>query len=181
MRMRRIAAATGALAMVGMVVVGTALVGTVTPAAASPEAASARAPSCSSGDLAVSFKYTGGAAGSTYGKMRMKNVSDRTCVTGGYGGISYVGHGNGTQIGAAADRTPGHLRSYALAPGDRLVSVVRMVEAGNYSRHECRPAKVDGFRVYVPNATLSKYVAYRQVGCRNSDIHLLSHQPYRRP
>jgi hypothetical protein len=95
--------------------------------------------------------------------------------------LSYVGRGNGTQIGAAADRTPSKVRSIVLQPGQRVVSAVSATVAGVYSHHQCRPAHVDGFRVYVPNETRSQFVKHPTTGCRNQSVHLISHKAYRRP
>jgi hypothetical protein len=136
---------------------------------------------CTNADLAVSYRHTDDGAGHRFGRIRIKNVSDHPCRTGGYGGVSYVGDGDGTQIGAAADRAPGAVRSFVLRPGKRLVSPISETVAANYPKRKCRPAHVDGFRVYVPNATASQYVPHPTTGCRNVAIHLLSHKPYRRP
>ena len=68
-----------------------------------------------------------------------------------------------------------------MKPGQRLRSPLDEVTALNYPRKTCRRAHVDGFRVYVPDATASQYVAHPTVGCRNRHVHLLSHTPYRRP
>ena len=66
-------------------------------------AAHANPAECGSGDLGLSFRVRGAAAGSLYGVLRYRNVSHHTCWTGGYGGLSFVGrHGN--QVGAAATR-----------------------------------------------------------------------------
>lgn len=151
-----------------------------TPAPAAPTAATT-VPACTNADLAVSYRHTDDGAGHRYGLIRIKNVSGHACRTGGYGGVSYVGDGDGTQIGAAADREPGAVRSFVVAPGHRLVSPLDEVAAGSYPKKRCRPAHVDGFRVYVPNATQSQYVAHATTGCRNAAVHLLSHRPYRRP
>ncbi len=138
-------------------------------------------PACTNDDLAVSYRHTDDATGHRFGVIRIKNVSDHACRTGGYGGVSYVGNGDGTQIGAAADREPGTVRHLVVQPGRRLVSPISETVAGNYPRHQCRPAHVDGFRVYVPDATESQYVVHPTRGCRNAKIHLLTHRPYRRP
>lgn len=45
--------------------------------------------------------------------------------------------------------------------------------------NECKPTAVDGFRVYVPNATVSQYIPRATTGCKSSAVHLMSHQPYR--
>ncbi len=50
-----------------------------------------------------------------FGRIILTNVSDHSCKIGGYGGLSYVGGGDGTQVGAPADRVPGTVR--ALHPG----------------------------------------------------------------
>jgi hypothetical protein len=139
------------------------------------------APWCANADLAVSYRVTGAAAGTRGGVIRIENVSDHACRTGGYGGVSYVGHGDGTQIGSAADRLPGRTRAHTLKPGQRLVSPIFEGTAQNYPRRSCHPVPVDGFRVYVPDATVSQYVPHPTTGCRNTTVHLLTQKPYRRP
>lgn len=142
----------------------------------------ARPPACTNADLTVSYRFLDAAMSHRYGRIRLTNTSDHACRTGGFGGVSYVGGGTGTQIGAPADRIrPRRWRIYTVQPGQRLVSLVVEVSADVYSRKQCRPADVDGFRVYVPNATKSQYVAHPTTGCRNDRIHLLSHNSYRRP
>jgi hypothetical protein len=66
-------------------------------------------------------------------------------------------------------------------PGQKVVSGVRETSAEPFPRHRCRPAHVDGFRVYLPDETRSQYVAHPTTGCRNAHVHLLSHRAYRRP
>ncbi|MEP6816495.1 MAG: DUF4232 domain-containing protein [Marmoricola sp.] len=145
-------------------------------------AQAAATPSCGNGDLKAGYVYADSAAGSSYGRIRLTNVSHHACHTGGYAGVSYVGDGDGTQIGHAAVRTnTGAVASYVLRPGQRLVSTLREVRAANFPRSRCSPAAVDGFRVYVPNSTTSQYVKHSTTGCRNSDVHLLFEEPLRRP
>ena len=143
--------------------------------------AAAQVRTCTNADLTASYRATDAAAGHRYGRLILTNTSDSRCRTGGYGGLSYVGDGDGTQIGAAATRDPGKVGSYVVRPGQRLVSRVDAVVAANYPAKRCHPAHVDGFRVYVPNATKSQYVAHATRGCRNAKIHLLSHGPFHRP
>jgi hypothetical protein len=108
----------------------------------------------------------------------MKNVSSHACHSGGFGGLSYVGGGDGTQIGAAADRV-GTWRGFTLQPGQRAFSPTDEVVAANYPTATCRPAHVDGFRVYLPNTTRAKFIAHATTGCRNAAVHLLSHKAFR--
>lgn len=136
---------------------------------------------CGNADLSTAYRATDAGAGHRYGRIVLVNTSSTSCRTGGYGGLSYVGDGDGTQIGAAADRDPGTVRSYVLHPGQRLVSDVDAVVADNYPRKRCHPAAVDGFRVYVPNAEQAQYVEHATRGCTNRRIHLLGHGPYHRP
>ena len=141
--------------------------------------ASARTTSeCTSADVSVRYHHTDDGAGHHYGRIVMKNVSDHACRTGGFGGLSYVGFGNGTQVGAAADRQ-GHATRFTLPPGGRATSRVDEVNARNFPRHRCSPHAVDGFRVYIPNETASLYVPHPTTGCLNSDVHLLTHRAFR--
>ena len=102
-----------------------------------------------------------------FGRIILTNVSDHACKIGGYGGVSYVGGGNGTQIGAPADRDPGTIRAFMLAPGDRVKS--KISEAAPTSTRGARAGRrpVDGFRVYLPNETRSQFIRHRTIGCAN--------------
>lgn len=147
----------------------------------SPAAAGTTTPACTNSDLRVTQRYDGAGAGHAYARIRITNVARHACHTGGYGGISYVGGGNGTQIGHSAIREPGTVRTYVLQPGQRLVSELDRVNAQNYDRSTCRPVRVDGLRVYVPNSFTSQYVPLKTLGCRDARVHLLFQRPYRRP
>lgn len=135
-------------------------------------------PACTNGDLVASYHHSGAAMSHRFGRLVLTNVSGHVCTTGGYGGLSYVGHGDGTQIGAAAVRATGKVRTLRLQPGDKAVSRVSGAVAGVYPHKKCRPAHVDGFRVYVPNATKSQFVKHRTTGCANAHVHLISHKPF---
>jgi hypothetical protein len=139
-------------------------------------------PPCTTADLTASYHRGDGAMGTLHGRIVLRNTSDHACHTGGYGGISYVGDGNGTQIGAPARRVDASaVATYVLQPGQRLRSPIGETEALNYPKKRCHPAHVDGFRIYVPNATKSQYVVHPRTGCRNRHIRLISQKPYRRP
>jgi hypothetical protein len=149
------------------------------PASGSAGSADSSAPpQCSDSMLKASYKATDAATGHFYGKIILKNISSKACKTGGYGGISYVGDENGTQIGAPADRTPGTEKTITLQPGDKVKSKITEVDAGVFSASLCKPTPVDGFRIYVPNATKSQYVPHPTTGCKNSAVHLISQKPY---
>src|SRR5262245_22115563 len=94
-------------------------------------AAQASAPSaCGNADLRASFVRTDAGAGHVYGRLRLRNTSGHPCTTGGFGGLSYVGHGDGTQIGAPASRDHAiRVRKIKLEPGQRVISQVAMLSA----------------------------------------------------
>jgi hypothetical protein len=145
-------------------------------------AQAASASSCTNTDLAASYRHSDDGAGHSYGWIVLRNTSGHTCSTGGYGGVSYVGDGNGTQIGAPAVRTNAQaVKTFVLAPGQRLRSPLDEVNGLNFPKGRCHPTHVDGFRVYVPNATASQYVVHPHVGCRNAHVKLIFQKPYRRP
>ena len=159
-------------------VLGVLVAGLVVPSASVAAEAAVPAP-CTNAELKASYHRTDAGMSHRYGKLVLTNVSDHACRTGGYGGLSYVGGGDGTQVGAPADREPGKVRSIVVHPGEKVVSVVSETDATVYPRRECRRAAVDGFRVYLPNQTESQYVAHPTTGCRDDGVHLLSHQAYR--
>ena len=129
----------------------------------------------------LSAKYKGGDAATShyYGRIVLRNTSEVTCYVKGYGGLSYVGGGNGTQVGAPADRTPTATPKTVLAPGDKVRSAIVETSYAPYPRKECQPTKVDGFRVYVPDETRSIFIAHPTTGCANPKVHLLEHKAYR--
>jgi len=149
------------------------------PAGASTASAASAVPACTNADLVASFHHTDAGAGNRFGRLVLRNVSGHACRTGGFAGLSYVGHGNGTQIGAAASRIGGS-SPVTLQPGQRAFSPVDEVVAQNYPAKTCRPTKVDGFRVYVPNSRLAQYVPHPTTGCANPKVHLISEKSLRK-
>ena len=135
-------------------------------------------PECTNANLTAKYRGGDAATSHVYGRIVLHNTSDRTCWVQGYGGLSYVGGGNGTQIGAAADRTPSNKPRVTLKPGDKVRSAVVETSYAPYPRKKCKPREVDGFRVYVPDETRSQFVAHPTTGCANPAVHLLAHKAY---
>jgi hypothetical protein len=161
-----------------MIAVAATAAALLVPTTASAGASST--PECRSRDLRASFAADGGAAAShRFGHLRLHNVSGHTCVVQGYGGLSFVGHGNGTQVGAAAGRTPSARPRVVLAPGERAASLVEITSPDPYPRKTCHRTHVDGFRVYVPDSTVAKFVPYGTVTCANPKLVMLQHKAYR--
>lgn len=153
------------------------------PAQAAPSAApatSSAVSACTNSDVTASYRTTDAGMSHTYGRLALKNTSGSTCTVHGFGGLSYVGKDDGTQIGAAADRTPSTVSTVVLRPGERAVSIVDATSTGPYSKAKCQPTAVDGFRVYVPGATASQFVKHHTTGCANDDVHLLAHKAFRK-
>ncbi len=168
---------TGAAVLAAMTVLG---LGSL-PTGAARGAAQGGVVECSNAELVASYRAGEAAMSHRYGRIVLRNTSDHACSIRGFGGLSYVGGGDGTQIGAPADRTRSRVRTIVVDPGQKVISQVEATVAGAYPRHRCRPAHVDGFRVYVPDETHSQYVAHPTTGCRNHRVHLLGHKAYRRP
>ncbi|GAB3201056.1 hypothetical protein GCM10027062_22140 [Nocardioides hungaricus] len=141
--------------------------------------AAAGVPECTNAELVASYRQTGAGMSHEYGRIVLTNESDHACSIRGYGGLSYVGGGDGTQIGAPAVREKSRVRTVEVGAGERVVSPVAATDYSPYPRRRCRPAPVDGFRVYLPDETQSQFVPHPTTGCRNHRIHLLSHRAYR--
>ncbi len=134
---------------------------------------------CTNDNLTATYRGGDAAMSHVYGRIVLRNTSDVTCWVRGYGGLSYVvGGANGKQVGAAADRTPSNRPKVTLAPGDKVRSAVAETSSAPYPRKRCRPAEVDGFRVYVPDETQWQYIAHPTIGCANPRVHLLEHKAY---
>jgi hypothetical protein len=168
-------------AAAGLVVAGLVVAGVLVAVPATADGRDRAVGECTNAELTASYHARDSAMSHRYGRIVLTNTSDHACRTGGYGGLSYVGGGDGTQIGAPADRTRSRVREIVVRPGRRVVSPVVAVVAGAYPPHRCRPAKVDGFRVYLPDETRSQFIEHRTTGCRNDAVHLLSHKAFRRP
>ncbi len=120
----------------------------------------------------------GGAAGSNYLLVRFGNTTGKPCTLYGWPGVSLVGDGNGTQLGAAAKRVQGGDRhTVTIRPGKRTTALLRVSNAGNYSRSDCDPVDADGFRIYAPDAKDAVYVKRKTPACRKSGVALMDIAP----
>jgi hypothetical protein len=133
---------------------------------------------CRTSDLRLSLANQEGTAGSTYVDVVLTNTSAHTCSTGGFGGVSFVGDGNGTQIGAAAVRV-GTGKAFTLRPGEHANATLQETDAGVYSPARCKPTRVDGLRVYPPNQTASLFVKRAGMACASDKVVLLHLQAYK--
>ncbi len=146
-----------------------------------PVSARANVPfECGAAALRPSFGSLDAAMSHEFGKLRLTNVSTGPCWVQGYGGLSFVKHRGGAQVGAPASRTPSSRPKVILAPGASVVSEVEITSVGPYDPALCRPTKVAGFRVFVPDATDAKFVRFPFTTCANRSLGMLQHKAYRR-
>src|SRR5689334_5566212 len=92
-----------------------------------------RAAPCTTAGLVVWLDTNGdGAAGSTYFKLKLTNLSTHACTLVGYPGVSGIGLG-GRQIGSAASRDPADpSRMVTLATGATASATLRIVDVLNF-------------------------------------------------
>lgn len=134
---------------------------------------------CAASSLAAGEEPgSGGAAGSTIFHITLKNTGSKTCTLQGWPGVSFVGNGNGTQIGAAAtqEKSSPH-PTVTLRPGQIAVAPLKVVRAENYSKADCDPVTPDGYRIYPPGSKQSLFIKDEgNTACRSADAALLSVQ-----
>jgi hypothetical protein len=121
---------------------------------------------------------SGGAAGSNIIHLTFTNKGSTSCKLQGWPGVSFVGDGNGTQIGAAAtfDRTSPH-PTVTLAPGAVAVAPLKIVQAANFDKSLCKPLAADGFRVYPPGSKAALYIkAAGYTACQSTSVGVLNVQ-----
>ncbi|MFE4951221.1 DUF4232 domain-containing protein [Leifsonia sp. NPDC056665] len=118
----------------------------------------------------------GGAAGSVEVTIVLTNTGSTQCSLQGWPGVSFVGDGNGTQLGNAAqfDRTTPH-DTVVLQPGGTAQAPLKITQAVNYPDADCKPKPADGFRVYPPGSTESLFVkADNYTACTTTTVNLLT-------
>jgi hypothetical protein len=123
---------------------------------------------------------SGSGAGHAYPDLVLTNKGTTTCTVKGYPGVSFVGNGNGTQLGAAATRQAAGvpITTLTLAPGAAAHAQLSITMAGNYDAATCNPKTADGLRVYPPDETHSVFVATTSyTACQNASIALLIVRP----
>jgi len=154
--------------------------GTTTPATAggTPGSTAPSTPAgpvlCTAASLQGSLDDSGGgAAGSIYMKLIVKNTSGAVCILDGYPGVSLVKSGTITPIGAPAVRNPQEPSAgpISLAPDQSAQAVLQYTQAGNYQG--CTQVPADAVLVYPPSATDSLTIVHPLTACSNADIALL--------
>lgn len=141
-------------------------------------AASGDAPRCTQADLtgSTALPTEGGGAGASqlHVDLVLTNASGASCTLQGWPGVSFVGGGDGTQLGVPAvlDRDTEH-PTVTLAPGASASAPLHYTQAGVFPDAECGMTPADGLRVYPPGSTASLFVAWPQAACSTRDHALL--------
>lgn len=115
-----------------------------------------------------------------YPVLVLTNKSNAACTVKGYPGVSFVGSGNGIQLGAAASRDAGGIAitTLTLAHGESAHSQLNITVAGNYGPATCKPKAADGLRIYPPDETHSLFIASTAyTACQNASIVLIQVRP----
>jgi hypothetical protein len=123
---------------------------------------------------------TGGGAGHQYPVLVFTNKGATACTLTGYPGVSFVGNGNGTQLGAAATREAAGISvtTLSVAPGASAHAQLNITNAGNYDAATCNPKTADGLRVYPPNETHSLFVAATSyTACQKTSVVVIQVRP----
>jgi hypothetical protein len=104
----------------------------------------------------------------------LANSSAAPCTLQGWPGVSFVGDGDGTQLGlpAVLDRGTDH-PTVTLEPGASAQAPLHYTDAEAYPDAECGYAPSDGLRVYPPGSTASLFIEWAQPACSTSDHALL--------
>ncbi|WP_418515447.1 DUF4232 domain-containing protein [Curtobacterium flaccumfaciens pv. flaccumfaciens] len=104
---------------------------------------------------------SGAGAGHNRVAIVLTNHSSRTCTLQGWPGASYVGGGNGTQLGAPAklDRSTPH-PTVPLKPDASAQAPVDFLSTGSFPDGECKLVTADGLRVYPPGSQQSLFIPH---------------------
>ena len=106
------------------------------------------------------------------------NTGSASCTLFGRPGVSFVGNGDGTQLGAPADfDMSSAATTVTLAPGGSAHAPLKISVAENYDAASCQPSPIDGLRVYAPGETHAQFIADTSyTACINAAVHLITVQ-----
>jgi hypothetical protein len=107
---------------------------------------------CQTSALKVSLGKANATAGTTYYPLKFVNKTSKSCTLRGYPGVSAVTT-SGKQIGAAAQRSGGKVRTLTVKPGKQQSSSIGIREVGNFSASDCKPVTASGLKIFPPNAS----------------------------
>lgn len=107
-------------------------------------------------------------------EITFTNTGDSSCVLEGTPGVSIVGGGNGTQIGAPAEASSGtSAEAVTLASTGTATSVLTAVNVGTDGGalgKKCGAAAGEGYRVYAPHSFEAVFVSVPDVAACSTDV-----------
>jgi hypothetical protein len=131
---------------------------------------------CKTSQLKVTLGRANATAGTTYFPLKFVNTSKTSCTLRGYPGVSAVNK-SGNQIGNAAKRTGGKVRTVTVKPGKQQSSSVGVAETGNFSPAACKPVMAAGMKIFPPNAATSVIIKKKFSTCSSKASTSLSVKP----
>jgi len=134
---------------------------------------------CASGSLAASLDTTGGgAAGSVYGTLNLKNTGGTACTVTGFAKVELVPGTAAPAIGAPAEQDGTVPAStVTLAPGQAAGAQLRYSQAGVHP--DCVHVAAHQYRVYPPGSSDPLFVPVTVDGCSNAAVKLLTVQAFK--
>jgi Protein of unknown function (DUF4232) len=86
----------------------------------------------------------------------MTNLSGHSCTVSGYPKVNAVNL-QGKRIGAPAAHEPGKkAHAVKLSPGATATATLRIVDALNFPKNQCKPTLAAGLRISVPGGSGTK-------------------------
>jgi len=150
-----------------------------TPSAGTPSPAAQPGP-CSTAALRVTLGSKEGAgAGHFYRTLDFTNISGTSCTLYGYPGVSFVTAIGGSQIGAAAGRSPASKRLIVLEPGKKAHALLDLLDVLNFPPSQCAATTAHWIKVYPPNQFSATYVPWTAMVCSKPKPVYLSVAPVR--
>ncbi|THG30862.1 DUF4232 domain-containing protein [Naasia lichenicola] len=148
---------------------------TPTPPPVDPTDPNAPAAQCADDAIGTQVLPADSGAGSMYYQLVFTNTGTADCELRGYPGVSVVGDGNGTQLGASAEHFDGmEIATYPLKPGDSIGASIQMVNIGTDGGplgDACDVAAGDGWRIYPPHSFVAVFVESPGLpACLSSDV-----------
>lgn len=106
---------------------------------------------CNADELSLALSTeTEGAAGTITHHLTLQNISTRTCILGGFPGVSLVNE-NGNMIGSPAERAKNYEeKKLTLAPKKEVMIELAVSNSTNFTDGQCKEGATK-FRVYPPN------------------------------
>lgn len=151
------------------------------PTADSPPASPAPAPTpgtCPTSGLSIGVANQQGAAGSVIMDLTFTNKGSSDCQLYGFPGVSLVGTGDGSQLGAPATREEVPAETVELTPGATATAALRIARAENFDESSCGLVPADGLRIYPPGDREAAFVELEGIsGCASESTELLSIKP----